>query len=111
MTRWVTATWNITGLLIWASCLASADDGSGSPDSDGEKAAPREAASHVRRLELRDHQGNEIGLIDRPLLAYADSARVNSNGTVWAWGTSGRPIAFLELFQGSPTAPTRRRSC
>src|SRR5262249_13560242 len=42
-----------------------------------------------------------IRLIDRPLLTYGDSARSNENGTLWAFGASGRPVAFLELYQGT----------
>ncbi len=41
---------------------------------------------------------NIVELIDRPLLTYGDSARANENGTLWAFGKSGRPAAFLELF-------------
>ena len=68
-----------------------------------ENARLRAAKEHVQRLELQaaEGDGEEIELIDRPLLSYADPARVNSNGTLWVWGTSGRPVAFLELFQGA----------
>jgi hypothetical protein len=37
---------------------------------------------------------------ERPLLIYGDSARQNTNGTLWAFGSEGRPLAFLELYQG-----------
>ena len=60
----------------------------------------RAAADHMRRLTLSDREGGDIDLIERPLLAYADPARINSKGSVWAWGRRGRPVAFLELFQG-----------
>ncbi len=42
---------------------------------------------------------NVVELIDRPLLTYGDSARANENGTLWAFGRTGRPLAFLELYQ------------
>lgn len=91
--------------LFFVACLlrvdlATADDDA-VPESATDKATTRLAHEHVRRLEMRDADGNTIELIERPLLAYADPARVNSNGSVWAWGKSGRPVAFLELFQGS----------
>lgn len=71
------------------------------PPNATEMARLKAAEDHVRRLELRDADGEQIELIDHPLLKYADPARVNSNGTVWAWGKMGRPVAFLELFQAS----------
>jgi hypothetical protein len=91
----------IVGMASWLTSLLAAAEPPKPTDKEAEKPALQAAASHVRRLELRDVDGDQIDLIERPLLAYADPARVNSNGTVWAWGNSGRPIAFLELFQGS----------
>ena len=92
----------LASAIILASCaLPSSSAEPDGTDTKPENIPQRAAAVHVRRLELRDVNGDPIPLIDRPLLAYTESARVNSNGTVWAWGTSGRPIAFLELFQGS----------
>jgi hypothetical protein len=38
-------------------------------------------------------------LIDRPLLVFGDPTRNNESGTLWAWGTSGRPAAFVELYR------------
>lgn len=60
----------------------------------------RAAIDHVRRLELTDLEDRGIDLIDRPLLAFTDPARRHSSGSVWAWGKTGRPVAFLELFKG-----------
>jgi hypothetical protein len=51
----------------------------------------------LMRLAERD---DEVKLYDRPLLTYGDSARANKNGTLWAFGQSGRPLALLELYQG-----------
>jgi hypothetical protein len=101
-----------------------ADDEPDAPSADELKARLRLAGEHVRRFELRSVSGGGlrglsggglrgdlgggprggdavIELIDQPLLAYGDSARVNNNGTLWAWGKTGRPVAFMELFQGS----------
>ena len=49
------------------------------------------------RLADRD---DAIEWYDRPLLTYGDAARANKNGTLWASGKSGRPLALLELYQG-----------
>ncbi len=90
------------GLLAWSGYLLAA--GENSPDEEAEKAALRAAASHMQRMTMRhsDGAGGKIELIGQPLLSFGDSARVHSNGTLWAWGTKGRPVAFLELFQVSP---------
>jgi hypothetical protein len=87
------------GLVLGAvPTLAQQDVGA---PSDEKQPRVRAAQEHVQQLELREADGERIELIDHPLLAYDDPARVNSNGTVWAWGKTGRPLAFLELFQGS----------
>lgn len=53
---------------------------------DDEKARLHKAEDHMRRLELRhtDANGGEIKLLERPLLAFGDAARIHNNGTFWA---------------------------
>ncbi|HVX12861.1 MAG TPA: hypothetical protein VHC22_16885 [Pirellulales bacterium] len=80
------------------------DDTEQPPAQD--KSALRAALEHMQRLELRNADGQRIDPVERPLLSYADPARINSDGTFWAWGKTGRPVAFLELFRGSPEAAT-----
>ncbi|HJT33654.1 MAG TPA: hypothetical protein VJ783_16530, partial [Pirellulales bacterium] len=71
-----------------------------SPEVRAAKAALGVATEHVRRLKRkRLVDGQAIELIETPLLAFGDPARVHNRGTLWAWGTRGRPVAFLELFQ------------
>jgi hypothetical protein len=89
------------GLPSWAG-----DDEPGPPSADELKARLELAQEHVRRFELRDAGDDDlIELIDRPLLAFGDSARIHNHGTLWAWGKSGRPDVFMELFQGSGKDP------
>lgn len=77
-----------------------ADDELESPEAQAEKTALVAATVHVRQLKLqRVDDGHPIDLIEKPLLAFGDSARIQHRGTLWAWGTQGRPVAFLELFQ------------
>lgn len=60
------------------------------------------ATDHVRQFEVRWSDGIRdvpIDIIDRPLLTFGDAARATDNGTLWAWGRQGRPVAFLELYQ------------
>lgn len=73
-----------------------------SAPADEEQAKLREAQEHVSRLELRDAEetSDAIDCIDHALLSYGDPARGNTLGTLWAFGASGRPVAFLELWRG-----------
>lgn len=69
-------------------------------DNDGESILAK-AKDHMGRFEMRMARGEEeIKLYPRPVLTYGDSARANKNGTLWAFGVSGRPLAILELYQG-----------
>jgi hypothetical protein len=69
--------------------LAGASEGAKGPDA-------KEAA---KPAEAKDEAKDVVALLDRPLLAFGDSARSNENGTLWAFGKTGRPAAFLELYQ------------
>ncbi|HEV3023989.1 MAG TPA: hypothetical protein VGX76_16050 [Pirellulales bacterium] len=90
--------------FVLAEDVEANEDADKSASADELKARLRLAEEHVRRFELRSLDDDEaIDLIDRPLLAFGDSARTHDNGTLWAWGSSGRPLAFMELFQGAKT--------
>lgn len=78
-----------------------------SRSSDDEKKQLQLATRHVTqiRIEVLGGEGDEISSpIERPLLAYGDPARTASHGTLWAFGASGRPDAFMELWQGTEIA-------
>lgn len=72
--------------------------------SDAEKAAAR-AADHMHRLKLSCPGDPEkrLALVERPLLAFGDSTRATSRGSLWTWSEEGadrtRPVLFLELYQ------------
>lgn len=69
--------------------------------NDDKKAKLRAAEIHVQKLELRaaDDAARQIERVDQPLLSFGDPARVYSDGTLWAWGDKGRPVAVMELWQ------------
>lgn len=70
------------------------------PDATAKQARLKAAADHMELFELRlPRQESAVELIDRPLLTFGDSARSNENGSLWAWGKSGRPVAVMELYQ------------
>ncbi|HEV3340865.1 MAG TPA: hypothetical protein VG125_10930 [Pirellulales bacterium] len=85
---------------VGAFALPQASAQTNAPPLKEQSADLRAAAAHMQRMELSDLEGQSIDIIEHPLLAYADPARVNSKGSVWAWGKTGRPLAFLELFRG-----------
>lgn len=61
------------------------------------------ATEHIRGMEFRCVSGSkeeQVEVIDHPLLTYGDAARLNENGTLWAWGRRGRPLAIMEVYQG-----------
>jgi hypothetical protein len=44
-------------------------------------------------------------LIPKPLYRFGDQKRFISDGTVWAWGNSGRPVAMAEFHTGDRLKP------
>lgn len=77
-----------------------------SDDDVPKKAEPspalKEAREHMSEFTVQGSAKGRDGLIEmlpNPLLTYGDAARNNEAGTLWAWGKSGRPVAFLELYR------------
>ncbi len=87
--------------LIFALTLVSrADDDS--PTQPEPSPALKEAREHMSEFTVQSAATARDGRIERlpnPLLTYGDAARNNEAGTLWAWGKSGRPVAFLELYR------------
>src|SRR6185369_14291157 len=103
MRRWypaVTAALALTTLAAYVPVpRATADDKSKAP-SDKEETQFKPAEQYLRQFKMRSAgaDGKDIDLSARPLLSYGDAARTDKNGTLWAWGKAGRPVAFVELF-------------
>jgi len=67
-----------------------------------ESPALKDAREHMSEFKvISSAKGREgpIEMLPNPLLLYGDAARNNEAGTLWAWGKSGRPVAFLELYR------------
>ena len=102
LTLFVGATWATCGLALLV-VAAERPNSADSTRSDAEKAASR-AAEHMHRLKLlcTDNPEKPLVLIDQPLLAFGDSTRATSQGSLWAWSERGadrtRPVLFLELY-------------
>jgi hypothetical protein len=95
--------WLIAVLLAALSACAAAQQDA-PPAEDAGESLLTHAKEHMGLFEMRTASGaDEVQLYPRPLLTYGDSARSNKDGTLWAFGASGRPLAILELYQGNET--------
>src|SRR5688572_1900513 len=99
---------------------ADAQEADAKRPDDESQARVRRALKHMQAFETHIAEAKDatdptgvakpkekevVDLIDRPLLTYGDPARVNENGTLWAFGKVGRPMAFVELFRGAEGTP------
>ncbi|MEX2137878.1 MAG: hypothetical protein WD894_01365 [Pirellulales bacterium] len=93
-----------------ALALKAQDADSNRPEED-QRARIRRATEQIKKIDMRsagkevegkDTQNAEevVELVEQPLLIFGDTVRLHENGTLWAFGKSGRPVAFIELFQG-----------
>src|SRR5262249_61722112 len=58
--------------------------------------------AYVDRLQMRALDADElIAPVGRPLYSYADSARRIAEGAIWAWGSTGRPVAMAKCWKNS----------
>jgi hypothetical protein len=91
---------------------AFGDEPADAPPADDEKARLQAAQRHVRQLDLRrvDADSQLIELIDHPLLSFGDPARMHQRGSFWGWQPTGRPAAFLELWQNADQPELWRHS-
>lgn len=62
-------------------------------------------ADTVRVTTGEDEPKVEAKLIDKPLYRFGDLKRSISDGTVWAWGTSGRPVLMAEFHVNDQIKP------
>ena len=86
----------LTLLFLLACTLGFAQDTDQEPDG---ALSEERIAEHVKALQMRLAETDEkIAIVEQPLLRHNDPARAHDKGTLWAWGTSGRPIAFAEVW-------------
>jgi hypothetical protein len=78
------------------------------PDESQESASPDNANKQklavMRRLAEAIHvtagegeASKEAKLIPEPLFRFSDQARLLPDGSVWGWGTAGRPVMMVEF--------------
>jgi hypothetical protein len=91
-------------LVAGAADGAWGQSGKEPPENGAQETRRREIVEHMRAIAMvqTGEQGaSEAELIDHPLLHYTDPARANDEGSLWAWGKTGRPLAMLELYRNS----------
>jgi hypothetical protein len=67
-------------------------------DERARRAAEMEQrAKEIRVFPVRENDRLEVPRHERPLLRFSDPSRDFFDGTLWAWGTSGRPVAVVTL--------------
>lgn len=87
-------------LLGWLF-VVSAVPARGADDSaaDVRLRAMERVARTISIAEIQGQMSLQAELIPEPLLRFNDPDRGISDGTLWAWGTIGRPLALLEVYQ------------
>jgi hypothetical protein len=58
----------------------------------------QEFVEQVRVDVVHEGQRMEAQRIKKPLLRSINPERSHHDGTLWAWGQKGRPVAFYKLF-------------
>ena len=96
--------------VTWTS--ANSPAATGAATSEKQPSDPDDAKTRAARLEeMRALAGKlvfeEPGaepirrhmLVEEPLLRYSDADRGMLDGTLWAYGSAGRPVAILEMYR------------
>lgn len=89
--------------------IASSDDAPGKKEkSAGEPTAEKDPALIKARQLLggialeaagADGKWSATELVKQPVFRFGDPTREHGQGTLWVWGSSGRPVAAVECFQ------------
>jgi len=97
----------VLALIVPCSRLTYADIDSRAPVAEDEKRELAAVLEHVQQLTMVSTGPNSlpVAVVEQPLLSFGDSARLHSRGTLWAWGKTGRPLAVMEVWRETRTAP------
>jgi hypothetical protein len=96
--------WFLAALLSVASPVGSAEVRAQASDASSE--IRKAAELLVDSVELESFRGEawvKVKRIDQPLLRFSDETRADDQGSLWAWGDKGRPVALFEIFQKATT--------
>jgi hypothetical protein len=95
-------------MLLLSVAVSAQDTESPAEDSKNaeQQARLRAAEEHMARIDVELGR-KSVKRIERPLLIFGDSARDNGDGTLWAWGESGRPLVAIESYFNTKTGGRR----
>jgi len=95
----------IVGLhLVMASVNSSAQTKDRGRDDERSKRTREmdERARQIKVYQVKEGKNLEVPRREQPLLRFSDPTREFFDGTVWAWGTSGRPLVIVTLERYEP---------
>ena len=70
----------------------------------------RVLAGRLSLEETGDQRASHHQVIEKPLLHFTDADRGIFDGTLWAYGREGRPVAILEMYCGREAHPRYRHA-
>lgn len=89
-------------LSVGLGVSASADDdipeATETEASERRLALMRQCAGEIEFAEIVDGKRRVVPRLPDPVQRFDDVSRNNLDGTVWMWGTSGRPVAVFEIY-------------
>jgi len=87
---------SLTSVPLLAEQEDKAESDADKPDRQAQLAAMRRVATGLA-VSIRDDSPGEVEMIREPLFRFNDPARDFSDGSIWGFGTRGRPVALLSL--------------
>lgn len=91
-------------LYYWIACIPSAQADEPSENKQPRQVSPmllpqmREFVEQLRVNIVHEGQRMEVQPIKSPLLRSINPERDHHDGTLWAWGREGRPVAFCKIW-------------
>lgn len=105
-------------LVLGIAAVATKSGSFGSPlDNTADKTARAARLEEMRilatKLSLEEPGTTPVlrhMVVEEPLLHFSDADRGLFDGTLWAYGREGRPVAFVEMYCGLETSPRCRHA-
>jgi len=89
--------------VMGVACCCAQTKETGREDERAQRARQMEQrAQGIKVYQVKEGNKVEVPRHERPLLRFSDPARELFDGTLWAWGTSGRPVAIVTLERYQP---------
>lgn len=89
----------LAGLLLAATHGQAADDPGTKPSPAADQMLRR--VKNLRIYRITDKGRTEAQVVEKPLMRFTDAVDSNENGSIWLWGTSGRPAAMMQAWRNT----------